>query len=208
MTRTGEDVAMSGGGGEDEPLEEKLLKPYANRLSGGNRLGRLLWGVVWLVLFRPTPRFMLGWRRFLLRCFGAKMGRGSNVHASVKIWAPWNLEMADHSCLAFGVDCYCVDKVRLGVRATVSQYSFLCTAGHDVYDADTPLVTAPITVEDGAWVFAGAFVGPGVTVGKGAVVAARAVVVKRVEPWTIVAGNPAQMIKKRVLREGGRGERA
>ena len=179
------------------PPARELLKPYQNRLTVKNRLGRLLWALVYTCLFRPSPKHLLGWRRFLLRCFGAKMGAGSVVHPNVKIWAPWNLEMGDLACLAFGVDCYCVDKIRLGTRVTVSQYAFLCTASHDVDDPATPLVTAPITLEDGAWVFAGAFIGPGVTLHEGAVAAAHAVVVKDVPAWTIVGGNPAKVLRAR-----------
>lgn len=171
--------------------------PYQNRLSVRNKVGRLAWNVVYAVLFRPTPRAMLGWRRFLLRCFGARMGRHTVVHSSVRIWAPWNLEMADHACLAFDVDCYCVDKIRLGERATVSQYAFLCTASHDIGKPETPLVTGPISIGANAWVFARAFVGPGVEIGAGGVAAACAVVVKNVAPWTIVGGNPARVIKDR-----------
>lgn len=174
---------------------------YASPLSRRNKLGRALWGLVWLLLFRPSPRPFFGWRRLLLRAFGARIGRGANVHASCRVWAPWNLEMGDYSCLAFGVDCYCVDRVRLGAHATVSQYSHLCTASHDIRDPHMRLVTAPIAVGDGAWVCAGAFVGPGVTLGAGAVAAARAVVVKDVEAWTVVGGNPARFIRTRVLRE-------
>jgi putative colanic acid biosynthesis acetyltransferase WcaF len=62
-----------------------------------------------------------------------------------------------------------------------------------------PLVTAPIRVGEGAWVAACAFVGPGVTIGEGAVVGARAVVTKNVEAWTVVIGNPAKFIKKRMM---------
>jgi putative colanic acid biosynthesis acetyltransferase WcaF len=108
--------------------------------------------------------------------------------------------MGDHSCLSDGVDCYCVDRVRLGEFVTVSQYCFLCTASHDYTDPDFRLTTAPITVGARAWVAAGAFVGPGVTVGEGAVVAARACVVKDVAPWAVVGGNPARVLKARTLR--------
>ena len=170
---------------------------YQNRIPWRNRLGRAAWGVVYWTLFRFSPRPLYGWRRFLLRCFGAKIGTGAVVHSSVSIWAPWNLEMAEHACLAFGVDCYCVDRVYLGPRATVSQYAFLCTASHDLDDPQTPLVTKPIRLETQAWVFAGAFIAPGVTLGAGAVAAARAVVVKDVPPWTIVGGNPAKTIRLR-----------
>lgn len=138
-----------------------------------------------------------GWRRFLLRLFGAKIGRGTFAYPSVQIWAPWNLEMQDHSCLSHFVDCYCVDKVVLGRYATVSQYSHLCTASHDYNLIDMPLVTAPIVIEDHAWVTADVFVGPGVTIGQGAVVAARSTVTRDVAPWTVVAGVPAKTIRQR-----------
>jgi putative colanic acid biosynthesis acetyltransferase WcaF len=140
---------------------------------------------------------MHGWRRFLLRIFGAKLGRGTYVYPSVQVWAPWNLVMDDHSCLSHFVDCYCVDKIKIGRYATVSQYSFLCTASHDYSAVDMRLVTAPIVVSDWAWITADVFVGPGVTVGEGAVVAARSTVTKDVRPWTVVAGAPAKLINLR-----------
>jgi putative colanic acid biosynthesis acetyltransferase WcaF len=169
--------------------------------STSNKLGRVLWGIVWLLLYRPSPKPFHAWRRFLLRLFGAKIGRGAFPHASVKIWAPWNLEMGDHSCLSHNVDCYCVAPVKLGAHVTVSQYSYLCTATHDIEQPDMPLITAPIVIGEGAWVTADVFVGPGVTIGEGAVVGARSSVFKDVAPWTVVAGNPARFVRKRLLSE-------
>jgi putative colanic acid biosynthesis acetyltransferase WcaF len=112
--------------------------------------------------------------------------------------------MGDHSCLAFEVDCYSVDKVRLGADAVVSQYSHLCAATHDYESPSMPLVTAPVVVGPGAWVAARSFVGPGVTIGEGAVVGAASSVFRDVPPWTVVGGNPAKFIKPRVLRQGAR----
>lgn len=137
----------------------------------------------------------------LLRLFGAKIGKGAHPHPSARIWAPWNLEMGDHSCLGFHTDCYCVAKIRIGNHATVSQYSYLCAASHDIEKPDMPLMMAPIMIGDGAWVAADVFVGPGVTVGEGAVVGARASILRDVEPWTVVAGNPARVLRKRVLQD-------
>ena len=167
--------------------------------SLGNKAGRVLWGLAWAVLYRPSPKIFHGWRRWLLRLFRARIGRGVHTHPSARIWAPWNLEM-DHSCLAHNVDCYCVGSVRIGAHATVSQYSYLCTASHDFEHPHLPLVTAPITIGNGAWVTADVFVGPGVTIGDGAVVGARSSVFKDVAPWTVVAGNPARFVKKREMR--------
>jgi putative colanic acid biosynthesis acetyltransferase WcaF len=98
--------------------------------------------------------------------------------------------MAPGSCLSDQVDCYCVATVTLGPHATVSQYSYLCSASHDYRDSSMPLVIAPIVIGAEAWVAADVFVGPGVVVGEGAVVGARSTVMHDVEPWTVVAGSP------------------
>jgi len=92
--------------------------------------------------------------------------------------------MGDHSCLSRYVDCYCVDKIRIGPHATVSQYSFLCTASPRLYDPAMPLVTAPITIGERAWIAADVFVAPGVTIGDGAVVTARSSVFSDIDSWT------------------------
>jgi putative colanic acid biosynthesis acetyltransferase WcaF len=86
--------------------------------------------------------------------------------------------------------------VVVGSWATVSQYSFLCTATHDYHDPLMPLITAPIAIGARAWVAADVYVGPGVTIGEGAVVGARSSVYRNVEPWTVVGGNPARILKK------------
>jgi len=109
--------------------------------------------------------------------------------------------MHDHSCLSHFVDCYCVARVILGQHATVSQYSYLCTASHDYNKADMPLIAAPIVIEDHAWITADVFVGPGVTVGAGAVVGARSTVTRDVPQWTVVAGAPAKSIGLRNPKE-------
>jgi putative colanic acid biosynthesis acetyltransferase WcaF len=171
--------------------------PYRSELSMGNKIARALWGIVWILLFRPSPRPCFAWRRMLLRCFGGRMASSACVYPSARIYAPWMLEMEERSCLGDFVDCYCVDKVVLRADATVSQYAFLCTASHDIDDPSRRLQTRPIEIGAGAWVFAGAFVGPGVSLGRGAVAAARSVVLRSVPEMTVVAGNPAREIKKR-----------
>ncbi|MCK0195606.1 putative colanic acid biosynthesis acetyltransferase [Ancylobacter sp. 6x-1] len=173
---------------------------YVDEMSRSLRVKRLIWGGVYFLFFRPTPRFCLEkWRLFLLRAFGAKIGHGSRVAPSCTVWAPWNLTMGNYACLADGVDCYSIAPISLGDYSTVSQRSFLCSASHDPYLLERPLFAKPISIASHAWVCAEAFIGPGITVAEGAVVGARAVVVKNVEPWTIVAGNPARLIKKRVI---------
>lgn len=171
--------------------------PFPSPHSLKNRALRVLWGIAWLGLFRPTPKPLHAWRRFLLRLFGARIGFRAHVYPSVRIQAPWNLDMGDHACLGPYVDCYNVATVRLGELCTVSQYSYLCAATHDYTRASMPLIAKPITLGARAWIAADAFIGPGVTVGEGAVVGARSLVLRDVEPWTVVAGNPARPIKPR-----------
>jgi putative colanic acid biosynthesis acetyltransferase WcaF len=179
----------------------KALKP--TRLRFRNRAARTLWGVIWLTLYRPTPRAFHFWRCALLRLFGAKIGKGAHPYPSAMIWAPWNLEMGENSCLSDQVDCYCVDKIRIGSHSTVSQYSFLCTATHDYEDPEFGLMVAPIDIGERVWVTADVFVAPGVSIGDGAVVQARSSVFSDIEPWVVAAGNPAMTVKPRALRSRG-----
>ena len=176
------------------------LSQYQNKLSRLHQLKRLLWGLIWLMLARWLPRSLgCGWKRLLLRLFGAKLSSTAVVYSSTRIYAPWNLEMGHHSCLADEVDCYNVAPVTIGDNTTVSQKSYLCTASHDITKPNLPLIVSPIHIEDQVWVGADAFIGMGVTVGQGSVVGARASVYKDVPPWTVVGGNPAKKIKERVI---------
>ena len=184
-------------------MAELDLKNYQNRHSLKSKLARALWNVAWILLFRPTPRGNLfrPWRIALLKLFGANVRRTSNVLPSCRIWQPWKLTMGEYACLSENVDCYSVDEITIGNEATVSQGVKLCTAGHDIASRTMELTHHPITVRNSAWIAGWSLLLPGVTIGEGAVVAAGAVVTKDVEPWTVVGGNPAKFLKKRVLTD-------
>jgi putative colanic acid biosynthesis acetyltransferase WcaF len=157
---------------------------------------RLLWSVVELLFFRFSPRLFYGWRNFVLRTMGAKIGKGVQVFPSVRIMFPWNLEVGDRSVLSWDVKVYNLGKIAIGKNTVISQYSHLCGATHD-YQSQTFTLFAPgLTIGDNVWIAADAFIGPGVKVNNGAVVAARAVVVKDVLSLTVVAGNPARPVKE------------
>lgn len=163
-----------------------------------NRAGRLLWALAWALLFRPTPWFMGAWRTFLLRCFGAKI-KYARFHPSVKVWAPWLLETGEHVYVDARVNLYNAYGIRLGDRVIISQGSFLCSATHDYTRGHYPLIGGAIVVENDSWIAAEAFVGPGVTIAAGTVVGARAVLVKNQPGWSVLAGNPAKVVKARKL---------
>lgn len=182
-------------------MRQKIdIAHYHNVLSRKHQIIRLLWGIAWPMATWFLPRSMgMPWKRMWLRLFGARIAKTANVYASAKIYYPANLEMKEYSCLASEVDCYNVAPVIIGEQSTVSQGAYLCTASHDITDPLNHLITAPIVIEDQAWIGAKAFVGMGVTIGQGAVVGATASVYKNVESWTVVGGNPARVIKKRVI---------
>ena len=172
----------------------------SNRKAAKYSKSEMAWRVLWSfgrILFRLSPRPCFGWRRFVLRCFGARIGRHVHIYPSTRIYLPWNLTVGDWSAIGEDALIYSLGPVTIGCQATVSHRAHLCAGTHDYRQPDLPLLKPPIVVGDQAWICADAFVGPGVTVGEGAVVGACAVTMKDVPPWTVVAGNPARVIRKR-----------
>lgn len=164
-----------------------------------NRIFRAIWAVTWLALASWTPPFFHGWRRLLLRTFGADIHPTALVYGTVRVWYPPNLRMSEHSSLGPRVNCYCMAKIDVGAHAVISQGTHLCAGSHDIDDPNFQLITKPIVIGSRAWIAAEAFVGPGVAVGEGAVLGARGVTFKSLECWTVYAGNPAGAIRKRRL---------
>lgn len=165
--------------------------------SLSNRIGRFIWDATALVLFKYSPKPFHAWRSFLLRCFGAKIGKNVHVYPKVKIWAPWNLDLADECGIANGAILYSQDKITIGKKAVISQGAHLCAGTHDYNSKGFILVTKPITIGDYAWVATEAFIHPGVKIGKGCVIGARSVVGKHMPEWMVCSGSPCIPIKKR-----------
>lgn len=175
----------------------------ANTLAGGSsfalgfRLRRLLWLASWLLLASWTPRPFFGWRRLILRAFGAKMTPTSRVHSSARIWWPGHLEMGPHSSIGPKAKIYCMGLIRIGADTIVSQDAHLCAGTHDFDDPAFQLLALPIDIGSQVWIAAEAFVGPASTVPDGCVIGARAVVRGKLEPWGVYIGNPAERVRER-----------
>jgi len=163
----------------------------------GDRIGRVLWGIVQSTLFRWSPRPCFRWRVLLLNLFGAGAHPRARPYPGARVWSPGNLTLGEHATLADGVEVYCVERITIGAGTTVSQHSYLCGATHDSDDPAFPLVPMPITIGQRVWIAADVFVGPGVTIGDGAVVGARSSVFRDIEPWTVNAGSPSKALRKR-----------
>lgn len=187
-------------------MTESLDGHAARAWEGGasfswrNRLYRLAWQATWLALAAWTPPMLRGWRRMVLRAFGADIARTANVYASARIWSPANLAMGDFAAIGPGAIVYSMGRVTIGAYAVISQRAHLCAGTHDIEDAAFQLRARPIEIGARAWVAAEAFVGPGVTLGEGAVLGARAVAMRDVAAWSVCRGNPAQVIGERRIR--------
>ena len=155
---------------------------YVDKLPFKVRILRILWFMIYITMFRWTPRPLFWkWRVFILKIFGAKIGSGCKINPTCFIWAPWNLVVGDLTCIAENVDLYSVDIVKIGSNVAISQRSFICTASHDISSLSRPLTHSPIYIADHVWICAESFIAPGVKLGEGAVVGARSVVFKDVD---------------------------
>jgi putative colanic acid biosynthesis acetyltransferase WcaF len=173
----------------------------ARKYSWPVQLRRVLW-IFGEYALRLSPRPCFGWRRGVLRLFGAKVGRAVNVYSSTRIYMPWNVEIGDWAAIGEDAFIYCLGKVYIGAGASVAYRAHICAGTHDFSDPALPLLKPTVIIEDHAWIGTDAFIGPGVTVCRGAIVGARAVVVKDVPPMQIVAGNPARQIGMRRIPTG------
>jgi putative colanic acid biosynthesis acetyltransferase WcaF len=164
-----------------------------------NRLARVVWNTVCLLFFRPSPKPFHSWRCFLLRLFGAKIGKGCHIYPKATIWAPWMLECGDETGIANGVNVYNQAHITLGRRCVISQGTHLCTGSHDYESPHFSLIAKPIIIGNQVWIAAECFVHPKVHIGEGAVIGARSVVTKDMPSWTVCAGHPCKPIKPRLL---------
>jgi putative colanic acid biosynthesis acetyltransferase WcaF len=159
----------------------------------------LLWQIVQATAFAWSPQPAYGWRRWLLKLFGAQVGTGVIVRQTARITYPWKVVFGDHCWVGDHAEIYSLGPITIGKCAVVSQRSYLCAGTHDHHKLDFPLVAQPIVIGDEAWVAADCFVAPGVRIGAASIVAARSTVLRNVPDAVIVAGHPAVVKGKRPL---------
>ena len=109
------------------------------------------WWMVQMVFFKTSPQFMYGWRRFLLRCFGARIGEKVMIRPSAHIQFPWKLEVDDYSWIGDEVVLYNLDQIKIGSHTVVSQRSYLCTGTHEHWKTDFSIHTKPIIIQSQCW---------------------------------------------------------
>lgn len=157
-----------------------------------------LWWLIQASLFRWSPQALYGWRRFLLRCFGARIGKRVIIRPTATVTYPWKLTVGDYAWIGDDVVLYTLAEIRIGAHAVVSQRSYLCGGSHDYTRVSFDIYGEPIHVGEEAWLAADVFVAPGVSIGEGCVVGARSSVYSDLPPDMVCSGNPARPRKPRV----------
>ena len=164
---------------------------------GRSKLFIFLWLLCQDTIFRFSPVFCYGFRRWLLRRFGCKVGRHVIVRPNARLHYPWRIEIGDYSSIGDDVCLYSIAPIKIGDHSVISQKSFLCTAGHDYDDPHFKTQVKPILVGTGVWIAADVFVAPGVTIGDNAVIGARSSVFHNMPPGMVCYGYPCRPVKRR-----------
>lgn len=177
-----------------------------NTLPFREKLTQRFWEILRNVVYGVSPFFARKWRlrwTVLVACLGGgakeQLRESFSISRTARIDFPWNLEAGELSCVCDGAWIYALDKIKIGKNVCIGEDVRLLTGTHDINSSTFKLVTKPITIGDDVWIATGATVLPGIVIGDGAVVGACSVVTKDVPPWTVVAGNPAKVVKKRDL---------
>jgi len=156
-----------------------------------------LWWLVQSTFFGLSPQFMYGWRRWLLRLFGAKIGKKVLLRPTIRVTYPWKINIGDYTWVGDNVVLYSLGKIEIGNNVVISQKSYLCTAGHDYRKPTFDIFARKITIGDQAWLAVDVYVAPGVKIGKGSLVGARSSVFSDLPAGMICLGSPAKPVKPR-----------
>ncbi|MFI4898638.1 MAG: putative colanic acid biosynthesis acetyltransferase [Phycisphaerales bacterium JB059] len=165
--------------------------------KGDPFIRRVLWGLLGRHICRFSFHNWYALRRLVLAAFGAEIHPSAKIRRTARIDCPWNLTMGELSALGDHATITARAPVRVGSSCTLSQHTKIFTQAHDPLDPDFQIYTAPVTIQDDAWIAADVVVMPGVTIGEGVVVGARSFVDRSLRPWQIAAGEPATERRKR-----------
>lgn len=155
-----------------------------------------LWLIAqWILVSSSLPG--TSHRRWVLRLFGARIGRGVDIKPRVRVKFPWRLTVGDHSWIGESVWIDNLADVNIGSHCCISQGAYFCTGSHNWAEPGFDLIIAPIVIANSTWICARSVVGPGVTVGEGSVLALGSVATHNLMPWSIYSGTPAKRVKAR-----------
>jgi putative colanic acid biosynthesis acetyltransferase WcaF len=167
--------------------------------TGAPVLKRVFWYIVNTLFFKSFIH-SYALKSFFLRLFGAKVGNGVLIKPHVNIKYPWKLEIGNHVWIGEEVWIDNLDYVKIGDNVCISQGALLLCGNHSFTSTQFDLMTGPIVLEEGVWIGAKSLVGPNVTCGSHSVLSVMSVASKNLEPYKIYRGNPAQVVKDRIIK--------
>jgi putative colanic acid biosynthesis acetyltransferase WcaF len=177
---------------------QKLYKfIIPKHFRGKNAVIVQAWWLVQFIFFKNSPQFLYGFRRFLLRLFGAKIGKKVLIRPSVQVTYPWKVTIGDYSWVGDEVVLYSLGEIEIGANTVISQRSYICAGSHDYLQSNFPIFAKKIMIQDECWLATDVYVAPGVTIGKGTVVGARSSVFKDLPSNKICWGSCAKVIRDR-----------
>jgi putative colanic acid biosynthesis acetyltransferase WcaF len=180
------------------PIQELNKFKLPKKFRGKNAFTVQLWWIVQGTFFRMSPQFLYGFRRFLLRLFGAQIGKKVILRPTVKVTYPWKVSIGDYSWIGDEVTLYSLGEIEIGKNVVISQKSYICTGSHNYSKPDFPIYSKKIVIEDECWLGTDVFVAPGIIIEKATVVGARSSVYKSLPSNKVCIGNPAKILKDRI----------
>jgi len=166
---------------------------------GASFFKRTVWFYINAIIFKTYLLPSNGIKAFLLRLFGAKIGKMVELKPCINIKYPWFLEIGDHSWVGEDVWIDNLTFIKIGSNVCISQGAMLLTGNHNYSKTAFDLMVKPIALEDGAWIGAKAVVCPGVIVQSHAVLVVGSIATKNLDPYGVYQGNPAVKIKDRSI---------
>ena len=180
-------------------IQDLSLYKTPDDFRGKSAISVQLWWFVYALFFRTSPQVLYGWRRFLLRTFGAQIGKKVIIRSTAQITYPWKVKIGDYSWIGDDVVLYSLGDIIIGTNSVVSQKSYICTGTHDYTKEDFPILAKKIVIGDECWLATDVFVSPGVIINNGVVVGARSTVINDLDSNSVYVGSPVRFIKKRKL---------
>ncbi|MDC3195827.1 WcaF family extracellular polysaccharide biosynthesis acetyltransferase [Flavobacteriaceae bacterium] len=185
---------------EKEYQDLKKFKVSAD-FRGKSKMMVQVWWIVEKTLFAMSPQFFFGWRRFLLRLFGAKIGKGVLIRSSVKVTYPWKVSIGDYTWIGEETILYSLGEIKIGSHVAVAHGVYFNTGNHNYKSNDFAILKDKIIIKDESWITNDVYIAPGVTIGEGCVIGARSSVYKNMPKGWVCYGNPAKPVKLRIEEE-------
>ncbi len=168
---------------------------------GAGFVKRTLWYFTNVLFFLNPWNPVSSLKVFLLRLFGAKVGKRVVIKPSVNIKYPWRLTIGDYVWIGEKVWIDNLANVNIGNNVSISQGAMLLCGNHNYKKATFDLITGAIKLEDGVWIGAKSIVTPGITCKSHSILTVNSTATKDLEEYTIYGGNPAKEIRKRIFQE-------